>query len=114
MASRTRDVPYESDLDRALHVANEALRMVDKPEPFPVDEARRRTLWDLAGADRSIMSSAASHCESLANRDALLGTWKDPTGPKGRRRHHRPDPVALEAAGLLHQAAADGVAGDYN
>jgi hypothetical protein len=112
VASRTRDVPAESDLDRALHVANEALRMVDKPGLFPVDEARWRTLWEMAGADRSILRSAASHCESLANRDALVRTWKDPTGPTGERRHHRPDPLALEAAELLHQAAADGVAGE--
>ena len=111
MASRTRDVPDEADLDRAL-LANEALRMVDKPGLFPVDEARWRTLWELAGADRPILSRAASHCEGLANRDALLSTWKDPTGPKGGRRDHRPDPVALEAAALLHQAAADGVAGE--
>lgn len=96
----------ESKVDRAIHVANEALCMLDKPELYPSGADRLHVLQRVARGDRSILILAASHCARLGDRGALLRSWSTPTGPAADRRGPpRPDPLALEAAALLERAA---------
>jgi hypothetical protein len=99
-------VNEESAVDRAIHVANEALCMLDKPELYPSGDDRLHVLRRVARGDRSILILAASHCARLGDRGAFLRTWSAPTGPAADGRGPLlPDPLALEAAALLERAA---------
>lgn len=96
-------------LDPVIHVANEALRMVDKPELFPDGDKRLEYLRELAGGDMALLVEAASHCRRISDRGELLRTWRDPTGPggagpKGPARAR--DEVAEAACDLLVRASA--------